>query len=158
MDDEKPTVPERLEGESAQDYHKRLQKFRQEHPAEAAEAESEGQPIFQDPALLFHEEKLKDIDPLLKRHQVIEPDGIDDRKRSQKPKGLRIVEECLASGEPYFVFRAKDIFSLMILGEYAHLIERYLPEAHEMSQGIADAQASFHTWQVLNPHRLRYPD
>lgn len=140
------TLPERLPGETTEAYHTRLLQLRQHEAIAGVEVDidSDG-----------HLHRV-DIDPLLKRDGISHLD--DPTEGILKPKGLRIVQQCIDSGEPYFVFRAKDIFSLMVLGEYAELIDKYLPQASEMAAGVADAKDEFHAWQVANPESLRYPD
>lgn len=81
-----------------------------------------------------------------------------DGEPGMKPKGLRIVESCIAGGEPYFVFRAKDIFSVMAITEYLRIVEQYGPEDHEMQRGICQALAQFKEWQGQNVNLVRYPD
>lgn len=137
-------LPERLPGEKTEAYHTRLLQLRQ-HESIAGTAVDSDESL---PRV--------DIDPLLIRDGISHLD--DPTEGTLKPKGLRIVQQCIDSGEPYFVFRAKDIFSLMVLGEYAELIDKYLPQASEMAAGVADAKDEFHAWQVANPESLRYPD
>lgn len=138
------TLPERLPGETTEAYHTRLLQLKQH--------EAVGGQLVEEPEHLHQ----VDIDPLLIRDGISHLD--DPTEGTPKPKGLRIVQQCIDSGEPYFVFRAKDIFSLMVLGEYAELIDKYLPQASEMAAGVADAKDDFHAWQIQNPDRLRYPD
>lgn len=77
---------------------------------------------------------------------------------THKPKGLRIVEECEATGEPYFVVRAKDMLGLMVVIEYARLLEIYRPGAFDMAEGIANARNSFVKWMDENPTAVHLPD
>lgn len=60
-------------------------------------------------------------------------------------------------GEPFFVFRAKDILSTMALDEYAKLVERYGPLSGQL-QSIGDAIHDFQQWQRDNPDKVKLPD
>lgn len=75
-----------------------------------------------------------------------------------KPKGLRIVEECERTGEPYFVLRAKDVLSPFILEEYARLVGIFRPSNHEMNEGVAIKRAEFTEWMDVNSHEVHLPD
>lgn len=76
----------------------------------------------------------------------------------KKPKGLRIVEECVASGEPFFVFRAQDVFSNMVLVDYIKLLEQYGPDDLDMLAGVVDQLGAFKDWQKDRRHLVKYPD
>lgn len=73
-------------------------------------------------------------------------------------KSQKIVKECEETGEPYFVFRAKDILSIFPLKEYERIVEMYGPTDHEMLMGIANAIEEFRTWQREHVGIVRYPD
>lgn len=83
--------------------------------------------------------------------------GVQDLE-PHKPKGLRIVEECQETGEPYFVVRAKDVLGIMILVEYARLLELYRPTNFDMAEAIANARNSFTQWMDENPTAVHLPD
>lgn len=92
---------------------------------------------------------------------VMVADGQEVRPRATstaKSKGLRIVEECLATGEPFFVFRAHDIFSNMVLVQYAKLLEDYGPDDVDMLAGVVDQLGEFKEWQKNHPRLVKYPD
>lgn len=74
-------------------------------------------------------------------------------------KNKRAVEilSNLEPGEPFFVFRAKDILSTMALDEYAKLVERYGPLSDQL-QSIGDAIHAFQVWQRNNPDKVKLPD
>lgn len=88
--------------------------------------------------------------------------GVEDLEptplHTYKPKGLRIVEECERTGEPYFVFRAKDVLSIMVLVEYQELIDTYRPSNHIMGGAVADARAEFVDWMDNHPGEVHLPD
>lgn len=63
----------------------------------------------------------------------------------------------LEQGEPFFVFRAKDVLSTMALDEYAKIVERYGPLSEQL-QSIGDAIVAFQQWQRSNPSKVKLPD
>lgn len=75
-----------------------------------------------------------------------------------KPKGLRIVEECESIGEPYFVVRAKDVLGVMILVEYQRLIDTYRPSNHHMGAAISNIRTDFVQWMDAHPGEVHLPD
>lgn len=78
--------------------------------------------------------------------------------KTTKSKGQRIVEECLETGEPFFVLRAKDILSLFPIQEYLRVVELYGPSDHQMQEGVAHWLEEFKRWQRENVTQVRYPD
>lgn len=73
-------------------------------------------------------------------------------------KDAKIIQECAASGEPIFVFRAKDLFSVMVIREYQKLIEEYGPDDGHMITDIEVRLSEFKSWQRENVTQVRYPD
>lgn len=73
-------------------------------------------------------------------------------------KGPKIVAECEASGEPYFVLRAKDVFSLEALIHYLELFVRRGPDDESYSDAITSCASEFVHWRDHNPEKVRYPD
>jgi hypothetical protein len=70
----------------------------------------------------------------------------------------KIIAECEETGEPYFVFRAKDILALFPLKEYERVVELYGPDDHEFAESVATRIAEFKTWQHGNVSKVKYPD
>lgn len=91
--------------------------------------------------------------PSLVEAKVIEPP-----EWQPGPKAFRILQECHTTGEPFFIFRAKDIFSIMILANYAEIIEKYGPDDAEFHRDIVDQLNEFKHWQRKNVAKVRYPD
>lgn len=73
-------------------------------------------------------------------------------------KGHRIIKECEKSDEPYFVFRAKDFFSVQVLAHYQKLIEDFGPSNIEFQEVVSKATQAFKDWQRDNMGKVRYPD
>lgn len=73
-------------------------------------------------------------------------------------KARKIIAEADETGEPVFVLRAKDIFSVMLVTQYAETIEKYGPQDHEFGEAIHDQLNHMRNWQQANPSRVRYPD
>lgn len=73
-------------------------------------------------------------------------------------KNQRIVKQCEESGEPYIVFRAKDIFSPMVISYYSKLITEHGPVDPEFKGAVDEKFEEFHTWQHENVTEVKYPD
>ena len=84
---------------------------------------------------------------------LFDPDDLDIVSRSE-----RIAQECIDSREPFFVLRAKDIFAVMAVHNYAKLVEEYGPLDTEFSMSVMDSAEEMRKWQVANPERIKYPD
>lgn len=69
-----------------------------------------------------------------------------------------ILAKARANGEPVFVFRAKDFFSVMILAHYAEIIEKYGPDDADFHRDVIDHLNEFKQWQRENVDKVRYPD
>ncbi len=78
-----------------------------------------------------------------------------DRKPS---KSERIVQECLHDNEPFFVLRAKDIFSVMGVHNYLKLVEEYGPVDYAYQEGVSGVARDMREWQTSHPDRIKYPD
>lgn len=63
----------------------------------------------------------------------------------------------LYPGEPFFVFRAKDILSTFALDEYAKFVEKFNPDS-PMLVSLVDAINDFRAWQTNNPDKVKLPD
>lgn len=63
----------------------------------------------------------------------------------------------LIPGEPFFVFRAKDILSTFALDEYAKLVEKFNPDSPQLVS-LVDSINSFRSWQIDNPSEVKLPD
>lgn len=73
-------------------------------------------------------------------------------------KAAKIIKEVAESGEPIFILRAKDIFSIQAVGHYIDLLEKYGPEAHDMAIGASEQNQVMRSWQRDNVSMVRYPD
>lgn len=70
----------------------------------------------------------------------------------------RIVRECLVNQEPFFVLRAKDLFSVMAVRNYLKLVEEYGPYDPEFDEGVMECIQQMREWQQNNPGQVKYPD
>ncbi len=70
----------------------------------------------------------------------------------------QIAIECVENSEPFFVLRAKDIFSVMAVHNYAKLVEEYGPLDIEFHGNLSDLVQEMREWQQSNPDRVKYPD
>lgn len=75
-------------------------------------------------------------------------------------KAAKIIADCAQSdtGEPIFVLRAQDIFSIMGIAGYLDLIEKFSPNDHNMEAELCDVIEMFKRWQSENRDQVRYPD
>lgn len=73
-------------------------------------------------------------------------------------KAGHILSKVLETGEPFFILRAKDIFTPMVIREYLRLIEQYSPEDHEFQQDLVQVLTNIRNWQKSNIGLIRYPD
>ncbi len=78
---------------------------------------------------------------------------MEDRDRS-----AHIALECMQSGEPFFVLRAKDIFAVMGVNNYSKLVDEYGPLDVEFHAAVMDVAQEMREWQMANPERVKYPD
>ncbi len=70
----------------------------------------------------------------------------------------QIAVECIENDEPFFVLRAKDIFSVMAVHNYAKLTEEFGPLDVEFHEAVTEAGKEMRRWQMANPERVKYPD
>lgn len=73
------------------------------------------------------------------------------------PKDKKIIEQCEKTGEPIFVFRAKDRFAPKVLQFYmAMALDEgcSMDFAESMSERIVD----FEVWQDDNEDKVKIPD
>lgn len=73
-------------------------------------------------------------------------------------KAGHILQKVMVTGEPFFILRAKDLFSVMAISEYLRLIEQYAPENFEFQEGVFESLKTIKEWQKNHPEQLRYPD
>ncbi len=73
-------------------------------------------------------------------------------------KSELIAVECVERDEPFFVLRAKDIFSVMAVHSYAKLTEEYGPLDTEFHEHVTEAAQEMRNWQLANPEHVKYPD
>lgn len=73
-------------------------------------------------------------------------------------KAGEILKKCAVSGEPVFILRAKDIFSVMVIAKYLEIVESYGPSDHEFQATIVNTLQNFKDWQAKNIDKVRYPD
>ena len=97
---------------------------------------------FQDPAALFPEE----IFTLPNTGVVV----------SKSAEG--IVRKAFENGEPVFVLRAKDIFSLPIISRYLNMVRTRGPTNSDYEKDIENIFQAFRTWQEDHVGQVRYPD
>lgn len=86
---------------------------------------------------------------LVTEESILKPD---------RSKGEKIVAECLNDEEPFFVFRARDIFTPMVLKHYIKLLEDYGPDDPDMQADIVRFINLLKDWQKKNVAEVRYPD
>lgn len=84
--------------------------------------------------------------------------NFDTMLNPNRSKGEKIVMDCLLHDEPFFVFRARDIFSPMVLKRYLSVLEEYGPDDPDMQADIVDFIAILRKWQAQNIAKVRYPD
>jgi hypothetical protein len=73
-------------------------------------------------------------------------------------KTRSILEQCAETGEPIFIFRARDVFALNAIFAYQDVIERYGPRNLDFQRQIVDAVAMFKDWQREHANEVRFPD
>lgn len=100
-------------------------------------------------------ETLKELSKDLQRYIATKHDTMLNPNRS---KGEKIVADCLLHGEPFFVFRARDIFSTMVLKQYLTVLEMYGPDDPDFQANIVQFLGVLKKWQTENVRDVRYPD
>jgi hypothetical protein len=73
-------------------------------------------------------------------------------------KAGKIIRDCLANDEPFFVFRAKDILTPMVLNHYHKLLDDYGSMDVEHQTQVADFRALVIDWQRNHVEDVRFPD
>lgn len=104
---------------------------------------------------VFDTETAKQVSQELERYVTIKHDTMLNPNRS---KGEKIVADCLIHGEPFFVFRARDIFSPMVLKKYIVMLEEYGPDDPDFQANIVEFLGVLKKWQTDNVAAVRYPD
>lgn len=72
-------------------------------------------------------------------------------------KAVKIIAECAQTGEPVFVFRAKDLLSIFALKEYEKVNEQF-GASPDMGEDIATNIRVFQEWQQDHRDQVRFPD
>ena len=82
-----------------------------------------------------------------------EPDMTHEFDWSTNPSRVPFI----TADEPTFTFRAQDILSVLVLDEYARLLERYDPASEKLAAVVHEMNA-FRDWQRTNPGKVKLPD
>lgn len=82
----------------------------------------------------------------------------DSILKPDRSKGEKIVADCLANDEPFFVFRARDIFSPLVLRRYVAALEEIGPDDPDMQADVVDFIDTLRKWQADHIQEVRYPD
>lgn len=104
---------------------------------------------------IIDKQVLKDLANDLERFVTTKFDTMLNPNRS---KGEKIVADCLIHGEPFFVFRARDIFSPMVLKMYLKTLEDYGPDDPDFQSNIVEFLGVLKKWQTEHIGDVRYPD
>lgn len=104
---------------------------------------------------VFDTEMANEVANELVRYVTTKHDTMLNPNRS---KGEKIVADCLIHGEPFFVFRARDIFSTMVLKQYLTMLEAYGPDDPDFQANIVQFLGVLRKWQTENVATVRYPD
>lgn len=78
----------------------------------------------------------------------------------EHPRTTKILNQCLASDEPFIVFRAKDIFTPMVVSYYIGLLENTFGHDSNLEQqeALVEHRREMVQWQRRNPERVKLPD
>jgi hypothetical protein len=90
--------------------------------------------------------------------QLVEHLDLPNELNPDRSKGERIVHQCLENGEPFFVFRARDIFTIMVLKHYIKIVEDYGPDDPDFQWTIVHFINELKDWQRDHVSQVRYPD
>ena len=96
------------------------------------------------------------LDMLIQGGRVVTPAGVGDWDVGIE--GEKIVADCLLTGEPFFVFRGRDIFTPMVIKRYIQQLEEVGPDDPDMQASVVDFLAMLRKWQAANITKVRYPD
>jgi hypothetical protein len=99
--------------------------------------------------------KLGDLAADLQKYILNKYDSVVDPNRS---KGEKIVADCLLHGEPFFVFRARDILTPAVIRKYIQVLEDIGPDDPDMQASVIDFLNLIRKWQAENITKVRYPD
>lgn len=82
----------------------------------------------------------------------------DSTLNPNRSKGEKIVADCLLHDEPFFVFRGRDIFTLMVIRRYLRSLEEIGPDDPDMQASVVDWLNNLRKWQAAHIGYVRYPD
>ncbi len=85
-------------------------------------------------------------------------DYIISGARDELTKSERIAIECVENDEPFFVLRAKDIFSVMVIRNYQKMVEDYGPYDQDFQIAVAEEVERMRDWQHGHSSLVGYPD
>lgn len=88
--------------------------------------------------------------------EILWPGGTPDPSAIVTGAAAELIGK-LHPDEPYFIFRAQDILSVMVLRNYAKLIEDYCSEGDQLANVVRWAN-KFTDWQRRNPGHVKLPD
>ncbi|HKU53136.1 MAG TPA: hypothetical protein VJQ25_11750 [Nitrospira sp.] len=118
---------------------------------------------FRDPAEVVPHEQY--IDRLKEAGELSdeEADRVSEELREfelaePESKADRIIRQCKQNGEPYFVLRGKDIFSVGAINYYALQAERHGPMDLAFQESLKQVVQMFRDWQGSHVNLTRYPD
>lgn len=100
----------------------------------------------------------KALQDLPEVQQVIQFPPAEDLPTIYQGKAGKILQGCAETGEPIFIFRAKDLFSIQVLMHYMDIVERFGPSSYELQEEVAEQVKAFKDWQRDNVDKVRYPD
>lgn len=86
------------------------------------------------------------------------PDGNGALTVHYTGKARKILEACEKTGEPIFIFRARDIFSTKVIALYGKEVEEFGPSNLDFQRDVAEQLQVFKDWQHANTNQVRYPD
>lgn len=70
----------------------------------------------------------------------------------------RVVNECQAAGEPFFVLRASDFFAVLTLSHYIRAVESFGPRDLELHSDLYLELNRLREWQTDNPQKVMFPN
>jgi hypothetical protein len=103
---------------------------------------------------------------MLIRGIPIQPGNLNSAKHEavivDSPAGLvpvvrtRDAQVAIPSDEPVFVLRARDLYSVTVLGAYLNSVKEGSPSEHV--QAVENVVADFVQWREQHPDLVRIPD